>query len=49
MARSCRFGVYGDSLEDTTLETVVSGLGVGRLVVVGAQTDACIRSFGGAS
>jgi nicotinamidase-related amidase len=23
---------------------VLSGLGVGRLVVVGAQTDACIRS-----
>ena len=35
---------YGDSYEDTTLETVLSGLGVGRLVVVGAQTDACIRS-----
>jgi nicotinamidase-related amidase len=35
---------YGDSFEDTTLETVLSGLGVGRLVVVGAQTDACIRS-----
>jgi nicotinamidase-related amidase len=34
---------YGDSFEDTTLETVLSGLGVGRLVV-GAQTDACIRS-----
>src|SRR6266571_5147629 len=34
----------GDSFEDTTLETVLSGLGVGRLVVVGAQTDACIRS-----
>ena len=32
------------SFEDTTLETVLSGLGVGRLVVVGAQTDACIRS-----
>ena len=29
---------YGDSFEDTTLETVLSGLGVGRLVVVGAQT-----------
>src|SRR5436853_2807975 len=26
---------YGDSFEDTTLETVLSGLGVGRLVVVG--------------
>ena len=35
---------YGDSFEDTTLETVLSGLRVGRLVVVGAQTDACIRS-----
>jgi nicotinamidase-related amidase len=35
---------YGDSFEDTPLETVLSGLGVGRLVVVGAQTDACVRS-----
>jgi len=35
---------YGDSFEDTTFETVLSGLGVGRLVVAGAQTDACIRS-----
>jgi nicotinamidase-related amidase len=35
---------YGDSFEDTTLETVLAGLGVGRLVVAGAQTDACIRS-----
>ena len=35
---------YDDSFEDTTLETVLAGLGVGRLVVVGAQTDACIRS-----
>jgi nicotinamidase-related amidase len=35
---------YGDSFEDTTLENVLSGLGVGRLVVVGAQTDVCIRS-----
>jgi nicotinamidase-related amidase len=35
---------YGDSFEDTTLETVLSGLGVGRLIVVGAETDACIRS-----
>ncbi|WP_037602371.1 isochorismatase family protein [Streptacidiphilus rugosus] len=35
---------YGDSFEDTTLEAVLSGLGVGRLFVVGAQTDACIRS-----
>ena len=35
---------YGDSFEDTTLESVLSDLGVGRLVVVGAQTDQCIRS-----
>jgi nicotinamidase-related amidase len=35
---------YGDSFEDTTLEAVLSSLGVGRLVVAGAQTDACIRS-----
>jgi nicotinamidase-related amidase len=35
---------YGDSFEHTTLEDVLSGLGIGRLVVVGAQTDACIRS-----
>ena len=35
---------YGDSFEDTTLENVLSGLAIGRLVVVGAQTDACIRS-----
>jgi nicotinamidase-related amidase len=35
---------YGDSFEDTNLETVLAGLGVGRLVVAGAQTDECIRS-----
>ncbi|MGS2644317.1 isochorismatase family protein [Streptosporangium sp. LJ11] len=35
---------YGDSFEETTLETVLSGLGVGRLVVAGAQTDECVRS-----
>jgi nicotinamidase-related amidase len=35
---------YGDAFEDTNLETVLSGLGVGRLVVAGAQTDACVRS-----
>jgi nicotinamidase-related amidase len=35
---------YGDSFEDTNLETVLSGLGIGRLLVVGAETDACIRS-----
>jgi nicotinamidase-related amidase len=35
---------YGDSFEDTNLESVLSGLRVGRLVVVGAQTDMCVRS-----
>ena len=35
---------YGDSFEDTTLEAELSGLGVGRVVVVGAQTDWCVRS-----
>jgi nicotinamidase-related amidase len=35
---------YGDSFEGTNLESVLSDLGVGRLVVVGAQTDQCIRS-----
>src|SRR5204863_208777 len=34
---------YPDSFEDTTLESVLSGLAVGRLVVTGAQTDECIR------
>ena len=36
--------VYGDSFEETSLESVLADLGVGRLVVVGAQTDACVRS-----
>ena len=36
--------VYGDAFEETALEAVLLGLGVGRLVVVGAQSDACIRS-----
>ena len=35
---------YGDSFEDTPLEKVLSDLRVGRVVVVGAQTDGCIRS-----
>ncbi len=34
---------YGDAFEDTTLESVLADLGVGRLVVAGAQTDQCIR------
>jgi nicotinamidase-related amidase len=36
--------VYGDAFEDTGLEAELSRLEVGRLVVVGAQSDACIRS-----
>ena len=35
---------YGDSFEETALETILAELEVGRLLVVGAQTDACIRS-----
>src|SRR3954454_12212590 len=35
---------YGDAFEETELEDVLSGLGVGRLVVAGAQTDECVRS-----
>ncbi len=35
---------YGDSFEDTELETVLAKGGVGRLIVTGAETDACIRS-----
>jgi nicotinamidase-related amidase len=35
---------FGDSFEDTDLEGVLAKAEVGRLVVTGAQTDACIRS-----
>jgi nicotinamidase-related amidase len=35
---------YGDSFEDTDLETVLAERKVGRLIVAGAQTDACIMS-----
>ncbi len=35
---------YGDSFEDTTLESELARRGVGRLIVTGAQTDACIRA-----
>jgi nicotinamidase-related amidase len=35
---------YGDSFEGTDLEAVLAERGVGKLVVAGAQTDACIRS-----
>ena len=35
---------FGDSFEGTDLEQVLASAGVGRLVVAGAETDACIRS-----
>jgi nicotinamidase-related amidase len=35
---------YGDSFEDTDLEAVLAERGIGRVLVAGAQTDACIRS-----
>jgi nicotinamidase-related amidase len=35
---------YGDSFEGTELEELLAERGVGRLVISGAQTDACIRS-----
>jgi nicotinamidase-related amidase len=36
--------LYGDSFEATDLEAALAAAKVGHLVVVGAQTDACIRS-----
>jgi len=35
---------YGDAFEDTELEDVLARLGIGRIVVAGAQTDECIRA-----
>ena len=35
---------YGDSFEETDLESVLAACGIGRLVVAGASTDECIRS-----
>jgi nicotinamidase-related amidase len=35
---------YGDAFEDTILESELAARKVGRLVVVGAETDACVRS-----
>lgn len=35
---------FGDSFEETDLEAVLDALSVGSLTVVGAQTDACVRS-----
>jgi nicotinamidase-related amidase len=35
---------YGDSFEETDLESILAARGIGQLIVSGAQTDACIRS-----
>ena len=35
---------YADAFEESTLESVLAGAGVGRIVVTGSQTDECIRS-----
>ena len=35
---------YGDAFEETELESLLADRKVGRLVVTGAQTEACIRS-----
>lgn len=36
--------LHGDSFEGTDLSEILGGLKVGALTVVGAQSDACIRS-----
>ncbi len=38
------YKTYGDSFEETDLEALLAERAVGRLVVTGAQTDACVRS-----
>lgn len=35
---------YGDAFENTELESVLDRRDIGHVVVVGAETDACIRS-----
>ena len=35
---------YGDSFDDTDLESILAERQVGHIVVTGAQTDACVRS-----
>ncbi len=35
---------YGESFVDTTLESELATRAIGKLVVTGAQTDACIRA-----
>ena len=34
---------FSDAFEDSTMEPTLANLGVGRLLVAGAQTDECIR------
>jgi nicotinamidase-related amidase len=36
--------LYGDSFMATNLSEVLAGLGVGHLVITGAQTNACVRA-----
>lgn len=38
------YKVYGDSFEDTTLQADLEKLEIGRVIITGAQTDACIRA-----
>lgn len=35
---------HGDAFVETALEETLAGLGVGHLILVGGQSDACIRS-----
>ena len=35
---------YGDAFEATDLKRVLDEAGIGHLVIIGAQTDACVRS-----
>lgn len=35
---------YGDSFENTELEALLAERGVGRVVITGAQSDACVRN-----
>ncbi len=35
---------YSDAFDDTTLEEELARMGIGHVVIAGAQTDACVRS-----
>lgn len=35
---------YGDAFIETRFEETLAGLGIGHLVITGAQTDACVRA-----